>query len=60
MASARSIAAQRAIRGPLSISVPKGSTSPLPKVAPITKGVRNDHLANPGGGRKDLSRGRKG
>ena len=56
--AARSVAAQRAITKGPSLVVPKGRAV-LPKVAPVTKGVRNDHLSNPGGGRKGLS-ARKG
>ena len=55
--AARSVAAQRAISKGPSLVIPKGRAV-LPKVAPTgVAQVRNDHQANPGGGRKGLSKG---
>ena len=58
MASARSVAAQRAMRPATNLTIPKGGTSPLPKVAGGFKSVRNDHQSNRGAG--DRASGRKG
>lgn len=48
--AASKVAAQRALRGPTNLTIPKG-TSPLPKVAAKVSQtqVRNDHLSNRGG-----------
>lgn len=49
MASVRQLAAQRGLRPPTNLVIPKGGPSPLPKVAGKFASVRNDHRSSRGG-----------